>query len=1048
MAKFLPHVYFKHKSKKTTDYLRPINNAIKRTLQLSCFLLAALGMSQSGTIQFSSANYSVSESDGTVTLEIQRVGGSAGELTVQIQTADGTATIVDDYAGIPVPLTLIWADGNTTPKTVSLPIATDLLVEGNEEFSAFLTATNPDWLGTPSTATVTITDVPPGTIQFSSANYNVSESDGTVTLEIQRVGGSAGELTVQIQTADGTATIVDDYAGIPVPLTLVWTDGNTTPKTVSLPIATDLLVEGDEEFSAFLTATNPDWLGTPSTATVTISDVPPGAIQFSQANYNVSETAGTVTLEIQRVGGSIGMLQVAIQTMDGTATIVDDYAGIPVPLNLTWSDGDTTPKTVSLPIAPDLLVEGDEQFSAFLTATNPDWLGTPSTATVTISDVPPGTIQFSSANYSVSESDGTVTLEIQRVGGSAGTLQVAIQTMDGSATIVDDYAGIPVPLNLTWSDGDTTPKTVTLPIVDDIISEPNEDFSVFLTSTNPDWLGTPSSATVTILANDGGEICTTTVTTDAGMDQTVCGNTTVNLSATASGAGMWSGGSGSFADATMSATTYTPAPGELGTTVMLTWTTADPDGVGPCIEASDTVEITFDMEAYAGVNNQIVVCEGDIVDLGTLVSVPGGSFSGAGVGGSTFDTTGLAGGDYLITYSVNSGNSCPDDTALITVTVVDETIVQSCEVTDIDYCTPSEAPFYSFYWNEMKLVVPGSEFFSQNATHNLSFVEFADGTAIIQGATQSGNCSAELYIVLKERKNWTDWSAGGGGFKPQGCDPGALVKEDLRYYVVDGDKSTITTTGGDCLEEGTYKVTQRPDPDDLTTPNLGVHVGPGGALFDSDTTAEGLAGWAWMGPVGDERRWKIDFNFHISCKDNSQCGTEEVCDGIDNDLDGEIDEGFDADNDGIPDCEDVEECDGLDNDGDGEIDEGFDADNDGTPDCEDVEECDGLDNDGDGEIDEGFDADNDGTPDCEDVCDGDDSADADGDGVPDACDICDGDDTADADGDGVPDACDICDGDDGVDSDGDGIPDACDICDGDDTADADGEGVPDACDIC
>jgi len=30
---------------------------------------------------------------------------------------------------------------------------------------------------------------------------------------------------------------------------------------------------------------------------------------------------------------------------------------------------------------------------------------------------------------------------------------------------------------------------------------------------------------------------------------------------------------------------------------------------------------------------------------------------------------------------------------------------------------------------------------------------------------------------------------------------------------------------------------------------------------------------------------------------------EEICDGIDNDGDGEIDEGFDADNDGIPDCE-------------------------------------------------------------------------------------------------------------------------------------------------
>jgi hypothetical protein len=60
----------------------------------------------------------------------------------------------------------------------------------------------------------------------------------------------------------------------------------------------------------------------------------------------------------------------------------------------------------------------------------------------------------------------------------------------------------------------------------------------------------------------------------------------------------------------------------------------------------------------------------------------------------------------------------------------------------------------------------------------------------------------------------------------------------------------------------------------------------------------------------------------------------EECDGVDNDRDGEVDEGFeDTDGDGIADCVDTEECDGLDNDGDGLIDEGFDTDHDGTADC-------------------------------------------------------------------------------------------------------------------
>lgn len=59
-------------------------------------------------------------------------------------------------------------------------------------------------------------------------------------------------------------------------------------------------------------------------------------------------------------------------------------------------------------------------------------------------------------------------------------------------------------------------------------------------------------------------------------------------------------------------------------------------------------------------------------------------------------------------------------------------------------------------------------------------------------------------------------------------------------------------------------------------------------------------------------------------------GTRETCDGVDNNLDGRIDEDFpDLNRNGVADCLDKEICNGVDDNSNGEVDEGYDLDRDG-----------------------------------------------------------------------------------------------------------------------
>lgn len=106
-------------------------------------------------------------------------------------------------------------------------------------------------------------------------------------------------------------------------------------------------------------------------------------------------------------------------------------------------------------------------------------------------------VQWSSTSVIVGETGGSATLTVTRTRNSSGALSVNYTTASGTATSGSDFTATSG--TLTWSDGETASKTITVPITADALVETSETFTVTLSSATGATLSDAASATVTIL---------------------------------------------------------------------------------------------------------------------------------------------------------------------------------------------------------------------------------------------------------------------------------------------------------------------------------------------------------------------------------------------------------------------------------------------------------------------------------------------------------------------------------------------------------------------
>ncbi len=238
---------------------------------------------QFGLFVMNNTAVTVNETDTNVTLTVNRQLGTQGTSTVDFTVS----TVIPDTATSPTDFiaqsgTLTFADGETT-KTITVVLADDTVFEGTEVFS--VTLSNPSGgavLGAAVQTKVSITDNEfdnqPGTFFFSRTASNVAEDAGTLDITILRSFGAAGQVSIDIASADFSANAGTDYQA--VSQTVVFEEGERN-QSVSITILDDAIEEQAESFR--LTLSNPAngaLLGSINRLTVTVTiddnDAPTG----------------------------------------------------------------------------------------------------------------------------------------------------------------------------------------------------------------------------------------------------------------------------------------------------------------------------------------------------------------------------------------------------------------------------------------------------------------------------------------------------------------------------------------------------------------------------------------------------------------------------------------------------------------------------------------------------------------------------------------------------------------------------------------------------
>lgn len=331
---------------------------------------------------------------------------------------------------------------------------------------------------------------PQSVLQFSSSVCNTDSGQTNITLTVYRLGNTSRPASVTYSTCDGLALAGVDYVSTTGALT--WAANDVSPRTINVPLL-DIgnTLAADKQFTVALSDLIDATPSTASTALVMIVNTAVNTAVFDSATYAVPMAATNAVFTLDRLGNGNGPLTVYFSTRDGTATAGTDY--VPVnPENLptssltpvTWADDDLSPKTVTVQILNSgsttnktFVVALDDGLAPRVAASGyPPWARSTVVILATNTTPSPGILTITGytnevganfadtgAAFTASPTNSSVTFQVSRTQGSSGPVSISYSTTSaGSAEAGADYTAVNG--TLTWTDGDTTNKTFTVPV--------------------------------------------------------------------------------------------------------------------------------------------------------------------------------------------------------------------------------------------------------------------------------------------------------------------------------------------------------------------------------------------------------------------------------------------------------------------------------------------------------------------------------------------------------------------------------------------------------